>query len=90
MSRHQVGDTVRIWKPGHAEHGMQAVVGKVITIEEYYGEDFTPDIPERRGTHAYKPVDGWRDEHGDWFCGGPLPDAMVTSEENFQKYKEVT
>ena len=83
MSRHKRGDPVRLWKPRHAEHGMQAVVKEVITIEEYYGEDYTPAIKEWRGPHAYKPVDGWRDEHGAWFCGGPLPDAMVVSEAAF-------
>ena len=83
MSRHTRGDPVRIWKPGHAEHGLQAIVGTVMTIEAYYGDDFTPDIPAWRGLHAYTPANGWRDEHGEWFCGGPLPDALVVSEAAF-------
>ena len=68
-SRFKVGDKVKVYKPGHAEHGCKAVVRKVITIREYGGLSY-------RGPHAYYPVDGWRREDGFSF-GGALPDAMV-------------
>jgi hypothetical protein len=71
--RFSVGDAVRCWKPGHAEHGAKAIVGRVLTIEEYGG-------PASRGPHAYS---GWG---GRW--GGALPDAMVVSEAEYQAAKE--
>lgn len=69
--RFAVGDRVKIYKPRHSEHGMTAIVGRVITIDEYGG-------PAYRGPHAYYPVDGWK-SCDDELCGfgGPLPDAMV-------------
>lgn len=87
MSRFQVGDAIRLWKPHRFEHGLKAVVGEVITIEAYYG-DPTPLEPwhRMRGPHAYKPVEPWRDEGGVWFYGGFLPDAMVASEAQYQAW----
>lgn len=76
-SRFKVGDRVQIYKPGQAEHGMQATVFRVITIEEYGG-------PAYRGPHAYFPdKNGWDDARGFQF-GGALPDAMVVSMEKKQ------
>lgn len=71
VPRFSVGDRVKIYKPGHSEDGMMAIVGRVITIEEYGG-------PKYRGPHAYYPLDGWQSPDAA-LCGfgGPLPDAMV-------------
>lgn len=85
MSRHKVGDKVRCWKPGHTEHGDHGVVAEVIPIEKYYeGQPYL----YHRGPHAYRCADGfkWRmfpDSGG--ATRGFLPDAMVVSEEEFQK-----
>lgn len=80
-SRHKVGDRVRLWKPGHAEHGLTASVGRVIPIEEYH-----PECPHR-GPHAYWPSkDGWRDGETGWFRT-PLPDAMVVNEDEYQRWR---
>ena len=76
--RHAPGDAVRLWKPRHTEHGMKATVAEVMPISEYGG-------PEHRGPHAYRPTKaGWRHSDGFGF-GGPLPDAMVISEDDYQK-----
>lgn len=75
MSRLKIGDNVRVWKLGHAEHGQKGIIDRIITIEEYGG-------PEYRGPHAYYPKNGWG------FFGGPLPDAMVVSECCYQKCRE--
>ena len=80
MARFWVGDHVRVWKPGYAEHGLSGVVGEVMTIEEYGG-------PEYRGPHAYHSMAGWHDETDCWFHGR-LPDAMVVSEEGYQRARE--
>lgn len=75
MCRLKIGDNARVWKPGHAEHGLKGVINRVITIEEYGG-------PEYRGPHAYYSKIGWG-------CfGGSLPDAMVITEGIYQKLRE--
>ncbi len=71
-SRFVVGDAVQVYKPGHAEHGMHSIVGKVLTIEEYGG-------PSSRGPHAYRAKDGWTHSERPWTFPGTLPDAMVVS-----------
>uniref|UniRef100_A0A6M3IKK3 Uncharacterized protein n=1 Tax=viral metagenome TaxID=1070528 RepID=A0A6M3IKK3_9ZZZZ len=78
--RHKIGDAVRIWKPGHAEHGLKGTVGKIITIQEYGGSEY-------RGPHAYYPQDGWLDTKDKQWFGGLLPEAMVCSEEKYQNAK---
>lgn len=76
MSRFKIGDRVRLWKPGHAEHGCSGVVSEVMTIEEYGGWAY-------RGPHAYRCQDGWLWPDGCSFFRSPLPDAMVVSEDDF-------
>lgn len=70
---HAVGDAVRLWKPGYAEHGAKAVVTRVLTIEEYGG-------PRYRGPWAYEAAKGFRSLNSDISFGKQLPDAMVVSE----------
>lgn len=70
---HRIGDKVRVWKPGHAEHGMRGIISRIITIEKYGG-------PKHRGPHAYYSKNGWE------FFGGPLPDAMIVSEREWVRW----
>lgn len=74
MSRFKVGDRVKIYKPGHAEHGARGVVADIITIQEYGGYAY-------RGPHAYACRAGWAWPDGYGVIGGYLPDAMVTADE---------
>lgn len=73
----KIGDKVRLWKPGHAEHGLMGTINKIITIEEYGG-------PAYRGPNAYHVEGGWKDGKGDCWFAGFLPDAMVASEDSYQ------
>ena len=75
MARFKTGDEVRVWKPGHAEHGGKGIIDQVFTIEEYGG-------PKYRGPNAYSSEIGWG------FFGGRLPDAMVASEEYYQECRK--
>lgn len=95
MARHQVGDIVRVWNPGHAEHGLQGVVYEVKSIEQYYrmdteegrafyGADTLTPCDQARGPHAYRSSHGWRDAQGRKVFGGTLPDAMVVSEATYR------
>ena len=96
MSRFKAGDKVRLWKPRHAEHGCYGVVTEVIPIEQYYeGQPYN----FHRGPHAYRCVNGWKWDQPMWKDGkttiedwgavsGFLPDAMVVSEEDFQKSEQ--
>jgi len=83
-ARFKPGDQVRLWKPGHAEHGLKGIVDRVMSIEAYGG-------PEARGPHAYRPTEkGWyegSDDHWTSWTSGPLPDAMVVSEQVYQEEK---
>jgi hypothetical protein len=79
MARHNVGDKVRLWKPGHAELGANATVLSVDTIQEYYGgPEVLGPFELSRGPNAYRlNVPGW--------CRMSLPDAMVVSEAEYQQ-----
>jgi hypothetical protein len=70
--RFAVGDPVRLWKPGHAEHG---AYGLVQGIKEYDG-------PPDRGPWTYMVDWTWRDGKGPVFRAS-LPDAMVIHEDEF-------
>lgn len=83
MSRFKPGDKVRLWKPGHVEHGDYGVVAEVIPIEKYHeGQPL-----HHRGPHAYRCVDGFKwcvSPHSNGATHGFLPEEMVVSEEDFQ------
>ena len=80
-SRFKIGETVRIWKPGHAEHGLIATIAEVMPIQTYGGTEY-------RGPHAYRANGkGWHTTEGEYWFGGPLPDAMVCDEANYQSAK---
>lgn len=83
MARFKPGDLVRVWKPGRAEHGCSGCVAKVVSVREYGGSDYPLD----RGPHAYYPTaQCWKWPQEGWGAlNGGMPDAMLVSEEEFQK-----
>lgn len=76
MPRFVHDDRVRIWKPGHAEHGAS---GAVERVERYDG-------PKDRGPWAYRVRWAWANGTGSGFTAS-LPDCMVVSESNFGLYE---
>jgi hypothetical protein len=84
MSRHKIGDKVRVWKPRRVEHGCVGIVSEIIPIEKYH--EGQPEM-YYRGPHAYKCAEGFIFEHREGYGAirGFLPDAMVVSEEEFHK-----
>lgn len=73
--RFGIGTRVRLWKPGHAEHG---AYGAVISVAPYDGP--TPDV---RGPWMYMVYWTWSDGVGGFAAS--LPDCMVCSEQRYQE-----
>jgi hypothetical protein len=71
------GDRVRVWKPGHAEHGAYGVVSEV--------EPRAPGDPPGKpsGDDVRCEAWYWQDGHAGW--AGTLGDYMLCHEEDWQR-----